>query len=47
MKFTIFMGTHCTIDIHLSRVENIRVYHPNCRKQRGTKKPLDEGERGE
>ena len=23
------------------------MHHPNCRKQRGTKEPLDEGERGE
>ena len=27
--------------------ERKKEYHPNGRKQRGTKKPFDEGERGE
>jgi len=28
-------------------INNLRYDHSNCRKQRGTKEPLDEGERGE
>ena len=30
----------------ISITSDIRWYHPNGRKQRGTKEPLDEGERG-
>ena len=30
---------------NISKIPKIRKYHPNGRKQRGTKKPYDEGKR--